>query len=256
MKKIVFFDIDGTLLDDEKQLPDSALEALEKLKKTGVYIAFATGRAPFMVEQLCRDLDIHSYVCFNGQYVVYEKEVLYKNPLRPAHIQDLHSYAAKNGHPLIYMNEKTMKTTTENHVHVRDSLKSLKLPYPRVNGEFFRQSHIYQTLVFCTEDEEGKYIGKYDYFDFIRWHRYSLDVIPPGGSKAVGIKKIIDHLGVRMENVYAFGDGLNDIEMIKKVGVGVAMGNAVDEVKQQADFVTKDVAKDGIYHSLKTLQLI
>lgn len=256
MTKVVFFDIDGTLLDDDKNLPPSAYEAVMELKKKGVYVAFATGRAPFMMEQLRKELEIDSFIAFNGQYVVFENEVIYKNPMEVAHLQSLRTYAKSNGHPLIFMNEETMKSTTKNHAFIKKSLQSLRLPYPDIHATFYDHSEIYQTLVFCTEIEEEKYVGKYHHFDFIRWHPYSLDVLPSGGSKAAGIMKMIERLDVQLQDVYAFGDGLNDIEMLKAVGTGVAMGNAVDEVKRHADCVTKHVSENGIYRSLKSLQLI
>ncbi len=93
-------------------------------------------------------------------------------------------------------------------------------------------------------------------FIFIRWHKYSMDILPKGGSKAEGIKQMIKKLNFDLKDVYAFGDGLNDIEMIQEVGTGVVMGNASDEVKQYADFVTHDVAEEGIPYGLKKLGLL
>lgn len=254
--KIAFFDIDGTLLDHDKNLPMSAKEAIFKLKNNGVLVAFATGRAPFMIEKIRDELEIDSYICFNGQYVVFENEVVYKYPIPVDNLQILYEDAEKNGHPLVFLNEKMMKSTVNNHSFIDKSLGSLKFPYPEVDRHFYNNNEIYQTLVFCTEEEEHQYIGHYEQFHFIRWHRYSLDVLPYGGSKAAGIKKMIGRLGFKMEDVYAFGDGLNDLEMIQAVGTGVAMGNGVPIIKKHADFVTKNVTENGIWHSLKTLKLI
>ena len=80
--------------------------------------------------------------------------------------------------------------------------------------------------------------------------------MPKGGSKAEGIKKLIEKLGFKMENVYAFGDGLNDIEMLQTVGTGIAMGNALDIVKEYADLVTTNVEDDGIVNGLKEVGLL
>lgn len=257
MAKIAFFDIDGTLLDHDKNLPLSTKEAIFELKNNGVYVALATGRAPFMIEKIKTELEIDSFVCFNGQYVVFENEVVYKNPISTENLQILHQDADKKGHPLVFLNEETMKSTVDHHSFIDKSIRrSLKFPYPEVDLSFYNENEIYQTLVFCTEEEEHQYIGHYDQFHFIRWHRYSLDVLPFGGSKAAGIKKMIGRLGMKMEDVYAFGDGLNDLEMIQAVGTGVAMGNGVPILKKHADFVTKDVTENGIWHSLKTLKLI
>ncbi|CAM3691776.1 Cof-type HAD-IIB family hydrolase [Mesobacillus zeae] len=256
MSKIVFFDIDGTLLDHNKVLPASAKEAIAELKKKGIFVAIATGRAPFMFKPLREELDLDSYVSFNGQYVVFENEAIYKNPLDETELVRISGESAKNGHPLIYMNEHTMKATAASHSSIETCMGSLKFPHPEKDENFFKARDIYQTLIFCKTGEEDAYVREYPGFHFIRWHPLSSDILPSGGSKAEGIKKMAGRLGFRLEDVYAFGDGLNDIEMLQSVGTGVAMGNALDEVKSHADLVTADVAEDGIWNGLKKLGLI
>ncbi|MBM7647286.1 Cof subfamily protein (haloacid dehalogenase superfamily) [Bacillus ectoiniformans] len=256
MKKLVFFDIDGTLYDRDKRLPEKTKEALQLLREKGVYTAIATGRAPFMYEDLRKELDIHSFVSFNGQYVVFEDEVIYLNPLAVAPLEKLAGEAKKKQHPLVYMNEATMKASHKDHAHIEESLRSLKFNYPDQHDEFYKESELYQSLVFCEEKDEDYYRENYPEFTFIRWHKYSVDILPAGGSKAEGIKKMMERLDFDIENVYAFGDGLNDREMLQMVGTGVAMGNALPEVKKCADLVTDDVEEDGIYNGLKKLGLI
>lgn len=256
MTKIVFFDIDGTLLDHDKQLPAKTKEALQLLRDKGVYIAIATGRAPFMFADLRKELDIHSFVSFNGQYVVFEDEVIYLNPLAAESLDRLNKYAGERGHSLVYMNEKMMKANRSDDTYVEESLSTLKFPYPEIHSDFYKDNDLYQTLIFCEEEEERSYREQFPEFTFIRWHPHSLDILPAGGSKAEGIKKMMERLNFKMEDVYAFGDGLNDIEMLKLAGTGVAMGNALPPVKEIADMVTTDVAEDGIYLALKKLELI
>jgi Cof subfamily protein (haloacid dehalogenase superfamily) len=256
MKKIVFFDIDGTLLDHEKNLPSSTKKAINILKENGVFVAIATGRAPFMFTNLLAELDIDSYVSFNGQFVVFENEVIYKNPLSQTDLDSLLQETKKNEHPLIFMNEKTMKATTKHHPFIETSMGSLLMPHPDEDSSFFIDKEIYQSLLFCETGEEQFYYENYPEFDFIRWHQYSVDILPKGGSKAEGIKKMIQRLGFELKDVYAFGDGLNDLEMLKAVGTGVAMGNGVPEAKALANMVTSDVSEDGIWNGLKELKLI
>ncbi len=256
MSKIVFFDIDGTLLDHHKKLPPSTKQAISRLKDNGTFVAIATGRAPFMYEPLREELGIDSYVSFNGQYVVFENYVIYTNPLDTGRLEVLLKDSEAKGHPVVHLDHETMKANHENDEYINKSMASLKFTHPEFQPEFYKGRDIYQSLLFCDEDEEGFYREKYPEFSFIRWHEHSMDILPDGGSKAEGIKRMIDKLGFRMEDVYAFGDGLNDIEMIKGVGTGVAMGNAVEELKRHADFVTADVADDGISKALKKLGLI
>ena len=256
MGKIVFFDIDGTLLDTEKKLPDSTKEAIHLLKKRGTYVAIATGRAPFMFSHLLHELEIDSYVSFNGQYVVFEQEMIFKNPLSKSQLTQLTHDSQANGHSMVYMNEKTMKANSEHDSFIKESLGSLHFPYPEKQADFYTDHEIYQALLFCEEHHTALYEGNYTDLQFIRWHPYSMDVVPNGGSKAKGIEHIIKRKGFSMEEVYAFGDGLNDIEMIKAAGTGVVMGNGATILKNEADFITKSVDSDGIYYALKELNLI
>lgn len=255
MKKIVFFDIDGTLLDHEKKLPSKTQEALEELKRNEVFVAISTGRAPFMFESLRRELDIDSYVSFNGQFVVFENEVIYRNPLPKDAIERLHLDTRENKHPLVFMNEHTMKSSVPHHHFIEESMKSLNFPHPETDEEFYKGRDLYQALMFCEENQEKRYFD-YEEFRYIRWHPYSVDVVPVHGSKAEGIKKMIERLDFKLEDVYAFGDGLNDIEMLQAVGTGVAMGNAEEVVKKHANLITKNVDDNGIWHGLKELGLI
>ncbi|KKB39191.1 Cof-type HAD-IIB family hydrolase [Bacillus thermotolerans] len=256
MTKIAFFDIDGTLLNHDKKLPSATKEAVKRLRDNGVYTAIATGRAPFMFEDLREELDIHSFVSFNGQYVVFEEEVVYLNPLAADSLDRLYRHAEERNHSLVYMTESHMKANRPDDTYIAESISSLKFPYPDLHPDLYKEQELYQTLVFCKEEEEEYYREQFPEFSFIRWHPYSLDILPRGGSKAEGIKKLMDRLDFKMEDVYAFGDGLNDIEMLKVAGTGVAMGNAHPKVKEAADLVTADVAEDGIYHALKKLELI
>jgi Cof subfamily protein (haloacid dehalogenase superfamily) len=256
MKKIVFFDIDGTLLDHNKNLPETTKKAIDLLKKNEVFVAIATGRAPFMYEGLRKELGIDSYVSFNGQYVVFENQVIYENPLNEEELNKLYLNAKSNNHPLVFMNDKTMKASVKHHPFIEKSMESLNFPHPEVDEAFYNNRQLYQSLLFCETKDENLYFSDYPHFDFIRWHPYSVDVLPKGGSKAEGIKKMIERLGFELKDVYAFGDGLNDLEMLKAVGTGVSMGNGVPEAKELADFITSDVSEDGIWNGLKELQLI
>jgi len=256
MKKIVFFDIDGTLLDHNKQLPDMTKQAIDQLKKNGVFVAIATGRAPFMFENLRKELDIDSFISMNGQFVVFENEPIYKNPLPEKSIERLLEFSNEAGHSIVYLDEKAMRATVTNDDKVDISLRSLKFPHPEMDIHYYKNRDIYQALVFSEEKDDELYKSSFPEFRFIRWHKYSTDVLPAKGSKAEGIKLMIEKLGFDLKNVYAFGDGLNDIEMLKTVGTGVAMGNGKDEVKEAADFVTTGVHENGIWNGLKEQGLI
>jgi len=256
-KTIIFFDIDGTLLDDEKRLPASTKEAVFKLKELGHEVAIATGRAPFMFKDLREELEIDTYVCYNGQYVVLQGEPVYTNCLNKKALEALTIAAGEKNHPLIYMDADDMKMSVPEHNWITESIGTLKLENePAHEPEYFRGRDIYQTLLFCEQDDELAYEETFKEFDFIRWHPVSVDVLPVGGSKAKGIEKLIEAMGLRIENAYAFGDGLNDMEMLRYVPNSVAMGNALPEVKKAAKYETIHVNDGGIMHGLKKVGLL
>jgi Cof subfamily protein (haloacid dehalogenase superfamily) len=253
---MIFFDIDGTLLDHNKQLPISTKQSVQALKEAGHEVAIATGRAPFLFKELREELEIDSFISFNGQYVVLKGEVIYKNPLKKDVLQSLTEFADTNNHPLVYMDHETMKANIKYHTHIEESIRTINAVHPEHNPDYFIDREIYQTLLFCIDKQEALYQESFKDLTFIRWHQFSMDVIPFGGSKANGIERFIDKLGFTKEQIYAFGDGLNDIEMLQFAGNSVAMGNAHNLTKNAARYVTKDVSEDGISYGLELLGLL
>ncbi|WP_226665945.1 Cof-type HAD-IIB family hydrolase [Metabacillus litoralis] len=253
--KVIFFDIDGTILDHNKEIPLSTKLTIQSLKEQGHHVAIATGRAPFMFEDLRRELDIRSFVSFNGQYVIFENEVIYQNPLNKETLANLLQFADQENHPLVFMSEENMRSTTGIHPLIEESMGSLKFTHPDQNRDYYLEKNIYQTLLFCVSGQEERY-KKYEDLKLIRWHDVSTDILPVNGSKAEGIKQLVKRLNIEKENIYAFGDGLNDLEMIEFVGTGVAMGNAVESLKEIADFITKPVDQDGIQYAVEKLGLL
>ncbi len=253
---MIFFDIDGTLLNEEKKLPISTKEAIAELKEKGHQVAIATGRAPFMFKELREELGIDTFISFNGQYVVARGEVIYKNPLHKETLKSLMDFANRNEHALVFMDHEDMKANVEYHSYIEESIGTLKFKHPKFDPEYVNDREIYQSLLFCKDHDEKNYIDTFNQFHFIRWHPVSTDILPAGGSKAKGIEHVIRHLGIASDQVYAFGDGLNDIEMLSFVENSIAMGNAHDKVKASAKHVTKHVDEDGIEHGLKLVGLL
>ncbi|MFC4320028.1 Cof-type HAD-IIB family hydrolase [Litchfieldia salsa] len=256
-KSVIFFDIDGTLLNHDKQLPLSTREAIFKLKELGHIVAIATGRAPFMYEDLREELGINTYVSYNGQYVVLNGEVLHTNPLNIPSLEKLTEVALSNNYPVVFMDHEDMKANVPEHDFISESIASLKIEhFPSHDPNYYKGRELYQTLFFCPEGEEKPYEQEFKDFDFVRWHPLSVDILPKGGSKAKGIEKIVEKLRIPAERQFAFGDGLNDLEMLSSVQNSVAMGNAEDTVKAVAKYVTKSVEEDGILNGLQMVGLL
>ncbi|WP_138751260.1 Cof-type HAD-IIB family hydrolase [Paenibacillus sinopodophylli] len=255
-RKLIFFDIDGTLVDHEKKIPASTKQAIEQLQVAGHELVIATGRGPFMLKPVSDELQIESYVSFNGSYAVYHGEVVYSHPIDPNKISELTEMTLQNKHPLIYMTPEGMRSSTHEIAYPEDDEEPLRKRLPPLEPDYHVDRSIYQCLLYCKEGDEACYKESFSELGFIRWHLFGSDILPPGGSKAIGIQALIEIAGFKREDVYAFGDGINDLEMLQHVHHSVAMGNAPDEVKQAARYVTKDVTEDGIMYGLRMLGLL
>lgn len=255
-KPIVFFDIDGTLLNEDKIIPDSTKKAVRLLQDKGIHTAIATGRVPKMFYWILKELNIDSYVAMNGQYVVFEGQEIYSNPIDPEMLHTLSTMTTANGDAAAYCSHHDYKVSTSNHPFIEASFDSLMLPYPEVDGDFFRNWSIYQGHLYCNQKNQQLYVDRFPEFSFVKWHDYAYDILPIGASKAVGISKLLEALKINQDDYFAFGDGLNDLEMLASAGTGIAMGNAVPEAKAAADVVTTSSSKNGILNGLIQVGLL
>lgn len=131
--------------------------------------------------------------------------------------------------------------------------------YPNldVDPNFHEKADIYQMWTF--EDKgDGLHLpdslsGK---LRMVRWHEHSSDIVPISGSKATGVAKVVEHLGLKPENVMVFGDGLNDMELFDYAGISIAMGVSHDKIKEKADYITKTVEEDGIFDALEGFGMV
>lgn len=255
-KKIVFFDLDGTVLNEDKQILESTKTAIRLLQDKGIYTAIATGRVPLMFDWILEELNIDSYVSTNGQYVVFEGKEIYSNPLDPEMLNSITDVATSKGHAIAYCNHQYVKVSEESHPFIATSFDVLKMDYPSVDREFYKHSPVYQGHLYCDIEDEQLYVERYPEYKFVRWDRYAADILPKGSSKANGIQKLLEVVGIKVENSYAFGDGLNDLEMLSFIGTGIAMGNAVPEAKAAADIITDSCSEDGIFNGLINVGLL
>lgn len=253
--KIVFFDIDGTLVDEEKQIPQDTLEAIREMQRSGAEAVIATGRAPYFLP-LADRLGIDSYVSLNGAYVVYRGQVLYKRAIPLNNLEVLVRQAAANNHPLVFEGSEAFFANAEAHPSVHEAVSSLRVELPSFDPEFWRKQEIFQAFLHCEAHEEHLYDQALPELRLIRWHDKAMDVLIDGGSKAKGIEAMLQLLNIRPEEAVAFGDGLNDKEMLEYVGLGIAMGNAHPELLPYADYVTAAVDEGGISAGLRYAGII
>lgn len=259
--KAVFFDIDDTLFRKHNGfLPETARLAIQKLQDNGILVGIATGRTrcafPEKINQMIEQQHIDTFVTMNGQYAVHQNNVIEKHPLQPHKVRKLVSFF--DAHKIAYAFVASDKVcVSEITPRLKEALDPITTTY-QVDKTFFEHNEVFQVLAFYADDQDELVAQAHilDDLKSVRWHENSVDIFDAEGSKARGIAAIARHLGFTLENVMAFGDGLNDIEMLKSVGIGVAMGNAHEELKKVADQVTSELEQDGIYQGLRNAGLI
>lgn len=247
---IVFFDIDGTLINEDKQVPEDTVRAVAELKATGVEAVISTGRAPYFFQPIAEQLGINSFISLNGAYVVYQGQVVYKRVIPRTSIEQLVKHASQHNHSLVYQGDQFYYSNTEENPYVFNSISTLKVDHPHFDPDFWKGSDVFQAFLHCTEEEEAVYKDVFPDLRLVRWHPEAMDVMPVGGSKAQGIEFLLDSLNLKPSQAVAFGDGLNDIEMLSYVGLGIAMGNSHPELFQHADYITTSVDEQGIRNGL------
>lgn len=278
MYKLIFFDIDGTLLTDRKKIPDSARKAIQNLKSKGIIPVIATGRAPFRIDEILASLDIQTHITLNGQYVVHEGEVIHQNPLSVDSVKRLALAAETNkqriafcgsdeilGTSMVTFGQKGLLKKMIQQVPIAPPKKVMQLLMRYIGSSkrvkpvlphYYEDRIIYQCIIHTTEEYDTFYQEAFPDCHFTRWNPYSVDVISKGMSKAVGIRKLIEHIGIDISETVAFGDGLNDIEMLQAVGMGIAMENGRTELKEIADDITASPENHGILKGLQKLNLV
>ena len=254
--KIIFFDIDGTLLRlRAKELSEKTVEALNRLKANGIRLCIATGRTPVSLAHFS-GIEFDAFLTFNGSLCYNDTETIFSNPISPDDVQKLIRNADSLGRP-VSVATKNRLAANGFDIDLSDyySIAHLQLT---VAEDFEQVSYeeVYQLLLGCRETDYSAILKDVDGAKIAAWWDRAVDIIPANGGKGIGIQKVLEYYHLDKSEALAFGDGNNDIEMLLSVGTGVAMGNASPQLKEVADEICKDVAEDGIYDYCLTHGLI
>lgn len=250
-RKAFFFDIDGTLVSFvTHRIPDSAVRAIAQAHSLGHKIIISTGRPTAIITNLgqLQQLGlIDAYITMNGAYCYSGDKVLYRNPIDERDAQLIAGYAKELQVPCIFVGEHEMTIAGENEDAIRifgEELAAPRLPHTDYDAPLAKP--LYQITPFFTAEQERHIKQQLCNCELGRWHPAFVDITSKGCTKAKGLDVMLDHFGMDIAQAVAFGDGGNDVPMLRHAGLGVAMGNADAEVKSQADRVTKSVDDDGI----------
>lgn len=252
--KAIFFDIDGTLVSFRTHtVPQSTIEALDRLRAAGIKLFIASGRHMSSINNL-GSLRFDGYVTINGGISIVDGQIIHKRPLQRSEPQAMLEYMRSvRDFPNAFVLEDRLVMNFAND-DAQKIFDMLNFPAPQVASlDEAAKEDVYQMISFFGADEEEQIMKHLPNCDTQRWNTLFTDVVPKGTSKVLGIAKVAEHFGFTAENIMAFGDGGNDIEMLRYASIGVAMGNAEQEVKDSADYVTDTVDDDGIAKAVKAL---
>ena len=256
----LFFDIDGTLVSFEShQIPPSAILALTQAKANGHKVFIATGRPPIFITNLgAIEHLIDGYVTTNGALCYVGDDVVTCKAIPQDEARLVVADSIEKQYGIIVIGEKDVAVLDPNgdvdmifRQHL--AVENLNLAKP---VEHVLQQRILQITPFFDKDYEAELMDRLPGCSSGRWHPAFTDVTAKGADKGEGLLAMAQHEALDPQYTMAFGDGGNDTTMIRRAGIGVAMGNAIDDLKKEADFVTTSVDEDGIRYALSHFGLI
>lgn len=277
MGKIIFIDVDGTLVDYENNLPQSAVEAIRRARENGHKVYISTGRSKAEVYQDIWDIGLDGMIGGNGSYVEDHGHVIMhqmitkeqcKNIVDWLHLRGLEFYLESNNglfaseafetRAEVTIQEYSKRKGKEdtNHLTVRDVFPDMIFGGELYRSDVNKVSYVldsYQDFLDTKEHfpdlESGTWGGKGEEALFG-------DLSTKGISKANAIKHLLTFLQADLLDTIAFGDAKIDIPMLQYCSYGVAMGSGGNEIKEMADYITDDVDQDGLYQAFIKLKLI
>jgi len=268
MIKSVFMDIDGTLISIKRHtIPASALQAIERIRKAGVKVFLCTSRAKQFLSSVS-GLEFDGYVCLTGAHCLdSEKKDIACTYMDPKDIADSVAYVQRTGKPYFAIASDNLYVCNPQHPDINKvlslgglSLETLSCGYTLfpdfINDSdpvgLARKIGIMQVTAYFGEGApETEFMSRMPHSHTERWAPHFTDIVPNGVNKGTGIDVMSAHFGFGLDETLAIGDGGNDIPMICHAAVGVAMGNATEDVKRAADFITDDVDNDGLSKALE-----
>lgn len=256
--KILVLDLDGTLTNRKKEITPHTRDTLIQAQESGVKIVLASGRPTYGIVPLAEELrlsDFEGYILsYNGGQIIdwTTKKMMYENVLDPQVYPYLYDCAKSNGFTILsYKDEYIVSENAGNpyvqheaflnrmdSITVPDFLSVINFPVPKclIVGDP-------EPLALLEEKMKKELDGQMNFF---RSEPFFLELVPNGIDKAGSLSVLLDKLNMRREELVAVGDGFNDLSMIKFAGLGVAMANAQDIVKESADYITLSNEEDGV----------
>ncbi len=278
MSNIIFMDIDGTLVNDKGIIPESAKLGIQKARRNGHLVFICTGRSKAEIFPEILEVGFDGIIGAAGGYIELEEKVLLHETVKKADVQHLVDFFNNLGVDFYLESNGGLFASENCKAHIWTILEKMMIENPEAKEEIEKGLQPFHDVLIdgqeLVRDDINKisFLGSDVPYEVIKQEFQSKFLVIPstvpafgensgelsvlGIHKATAIKKLIEHLDLAKQNTYAYGDGINDIEMLQFVQYGVAMGNAKEAVKKAADDITDSHDENGIYNSFKKYELI
>lgn len=257
--KLLVLDVDGTLLNEAKEITKRTLAALRKAQQMGVRILLASGRPTYGLLPLAKQLELGTYNGFissyNGGQIISAAngEVVFERRINPEMLPYIERKARENGFSLFTYDGDCVVTTNADDPHVQQEASLNGMTLNKVDDFSIAVDFAPSKCMLSSDDEEAL-VGLEDHWkrrlagvaDVFRSEPYFLEVVGCQVDKANSLAALMNVLDIKTEEVVAIGDGVCDVSMLQMVGLGIAMGNAPDSVKRCADTVTLTNEEEGV----------
>lgn len=262
-QKLLFFDIDGTLITEEGgEMPDSTREAVRKAKEQGHLLFINTGRTKASLPTKILELGFDGYVCGCGSTVILKEEQLFTSRLTNEQCKEVARKVREYGAQVFYEASDAVYfdyESPEADKWIEEAQKLFHIKGRDIEEVLNSDTKIYDKFFLILEATQKRQ----ELLEYLRENFVCIDrgpnmyeVIQKGYSKATGIQFLCDYMGKNVEDCYVFGDSENDRAMLEAVPNSIAMGNAVETIKETCSYVTDSVLEDGIYKAMEYFGLI
>ena len=259
---ILFFDVDGTIWDYKNYIPESAIEGIKKAQRNGHKCFINTGRArAFVKDENLLNIGFDGIVSACGCMIEYNGETIYNRLISREDCERTVSVCRKYGFKPILEGPRYLYMEMDDY---KDDMFGQKIVAEMGDmllgiDDCWGNWEMNKLSVTCNSDPEITnrcYEELSDLYEYIIHTPTICEMVPKGFSKGTGIRKVCELLGADPKDTIAFGDSVNDVEMLKEAGIAVVMGRAPKEVKAIADHVTDNLEDDGIWNALKRYELL
>ncbi len=252
MKKVFFFDIDGTFLSEKTdEILPSVKYVYEQLIANNHDVYLCTGRNRRDARKITNQLNINSFICSNGQYIEIKGKEYYSRYITE---QEKLDYLSELENVVWgYMTNDDVKIIENESGIEKDIFCEEWMEYSYATKKDYFNDDVLTIIIIDNKIENYPLISQNN--NMYLWNNSNFDVMPNDINKGIGIKKLLEKYDEPVE-VFAFGDNFNDVQMFEVADNAICMGNGCDVAKKAADFVTKKASEDGILYALKKYGVI